>query len=71
MVTAKILEVDTSKTTLKVKLLTEKGDTIECWVLDQLVNKIMLDTIYTTSYNEYQITESVGHKWIEGITKKS
>lgn len=69
MITAKILEVDTSKTTLKVKLITNEGNTVDCWVKDQLVNKILSNAQYALEYTEFEVVKSDGHIWIVGVVK--
>ena len=66
MITAKILEYDTTMTRLKVTLVTENGEYIKCWVLDQMVNKLF-DEKYSNEYHEYDIAKSDGHNWINSV----
>lgn len=69
MVTAKILEVDTSKTTLKVKLIKENGDTLDCWVTDSLTYKLLNNIEYINEFHNYSVFTSDSHNWIQRVER--
>lgn len=70
MITAKILEVDTSKTTLKVKLGDDNGRVVDYWVIDSLASKLLSSADYALEFHNYDVTNSDGHNWIVGVEKK-
>lgn len=67
MITAKILEVDTSKTTLKVKLGIDNGQIVDYWVIDSLASKLLSNANYALEFYSYEVTNSDGHNWIVGV----
>lgn len=66
MIIAKVINYDTNYTRLKVTLLTEHNEQMECWVMDNLVSKIYNEE-YSLELHEFHIAESDGHKYITSI----